>query len=49
MISWSLNFHICQMGMIVFIGAIITRFKLVNKSTVLRMFAGHENGGVTGG
>lgn len=46
---WSLNFHIRQLGVIVLIREIIMRFKYVNKSTVLRMFAGHEDGGVTGG
>lgn len=46
-ISWSLRFHICQMGLLAFPREIRIRIKSVSRSTVLRLFAGH-GGGRTG-
>lgn len=44
-ISWSLRFHICQRGLLAFPREIRIRTNCVNKSTVLRMFAGQGGGG----
>lgn len=46
MISWNLRFHICQRGLLAFPREIRIRTNCVNKSTVLRTFAGH--GGAEG-